>query len=475
VDRPSSDLSSSPAPFSSATDLLAALDKREVTSRELTAMYLERIARLDGDLGAIVTLDAERALAAAGAADDARAAGDAAPLLGLPITVKDCFEIEGVVTTCGLPQRVGAVGERDAPPVARLRAAGAVVLGTTNTPPILGDLQTANDVRGRTVNPWNASRAAGGSSGGSAAAVAAGLSALDLGSDLAGSIRLPAAWCGVYGLVPSYGIVSKRGHIPGKPSPFGRPDVSVAGPIARSVDDLELALGVLIGPEDEDAIAYRIELPPPRPIRRAVMWTRDSHCPLGPEMAAALDAAAADLEAAGVEVVSLDGTWDLDEWEHVFFGAWTAEITSQIDDEVAAASAPRVAAVHAQRHKAWLDNDERRRELQARMAALFTEVDALVCPVTPLPAIAHDLAGAPDARTIDVGGITLPYWRLSSWCGLPMVARTPAVSVPLPPRTSGLPLAAQVIGPYLEDRTALAAARLVATVSGGGYRVPPAW
>jgi amidase len=465
------------SPFASATDLLAALDKGEVTSFELTSLYLDRIALRDGDLGAIVTLDAERALAAARAADEARATGRAAPLLGLPITIKDCFEIEGVVTTCGLPERQAAatVGVRDAPPVARLRAAGAVVLGTTNTPPYLGDLQSANDVRGRTVNPWDASRAAGGSSGGSAAAVAAGFSALDLGSDLAGSIRLPAAWCGVFGLVPSYGIVSKRGHLPGKPGPLGRPDVSVAGPIARSVDDLELALDVLVGPEDEDAIAYRIELPPARPIRRVAMWTRDAHCPVGTEMAAALDTVAAALDAAGVGVVSLDGIWDLDEWEHVFFGAWTAEITSQLDDDAAAASAPRVAAVHAQRHKAWLDNDEHRRVLQARMAALFTDVDALVCPVTPLPAIAHDLAGPPEERTVDVDGTTLPYWRLSSWCGLPMVARTPAVSVPLPPGPSGLPLAAQVIGPYLEDRTALAAARLVATVSDGGYREPPGW
>jgi amidase len=463
------------SPFAPATELLAALEKGAVTSVELTELYLDRIARLDRRLGAVVTVDAERARAAAAAADGARADGRTAALLGLPVTIKDCFEIQGMAVTCGLPERTDTVCERDAPAVARLRAAGAIVLGTTNTPPYLGDLQSKNDVRGLTVNPWNPARAAGGSSGGSAAAIAAGLSALELGSDLAGSIRLPAAWCGVFGLLPSHGIVSKRGHIPGKPGPFAVPDVSVAGPIARSVDDLELALDVLAGPEEEDAIAYRIELPAARPLRRVALWTRDAHCPLSAEVARALDALASALDRAGVAVTSLDGSWQLDEWERVFFGAWTSEITSQITLDGIDETDARAAAVHQQSHKAWLDNDEARRALQARMAELFTEVDALVCPVTPLPAIAHDLDGPTQARSVDVDGITLPSWRLASWCALPIVARTPAVSVPLPASESGLPLAAQVIGPHLEDRTALAAARLVAGVTGGGYRVPPGW
>jgi amidase len=462
-------------PFAGATELLAALDKGEVTSRALVTGYLDRIDRLDRALGAVVAVDAEGALAAADAADGLRARGESAPLLGLPITIKDCFEIAGMASTCGLPERVGLVAEHDAPAVARLRAAGAVVLGTTNTPPHLGDLQSANEVRGHTVNPWDGSRAAGGSSGGSAAAVSAGMTALDLGSDLAGSIRLPAAWCGVFGLVPSFGIVSKRGHIPGKPGPYAVPDVSVAGPIARSVDDLELALGVLAGPEAEHAIAYHIELPPPRVIRRVAMWTRDPFCPLAAEVGDALDGVATALRDAGVEVTSLDGVWSLAEWEGVFHTAYTAEITAQLDDGAVDATTPRAAAVHRQSHKAWLDNDERRRGLQEQMATLFAGVDALICPVTPLPAIAHDLAGAPDDRTITVAGGTFPYWRLATWCGLAMVARTPAVSVPLAAGPSGLPLSAQVIGPYLEDRTALAAARLVADAAGGGYRVPPGW
>jgi amidase len=461
--------------FASATELLTALDKGEVTSLELVEHQLERIARLDGALGAIVSLDADGARAAAVAADAARADGDVPPLSGLPITVKDCFEVAGVVTTCGLTARVGVVGERDAPAVARLRAAGAVVMGTTNTPPLLADIQSANDVRGVTVNPWDASRAAGGSSGGSAAAISAGLSALELGSDLAGSIRVPAAWCGVYGLVPSFGLVSKRGHIPGKPGAYGVPDVSVVGPIARSVDDLALALGVLVGPEAEDAIAYRIELPPARQVRRVALWSRDAHCPLGADVGAAFDSLGDALATAGIEVVSLDGRWQLDEWERVFHSAYVAEITAQLSADAIASATGRAGAIHAQSHKAWLANDERRRALQARMAALFGDVDALVCPVTPLPAIAHQLDGTPDDRTIDVGGATLPYWRLATWCGLAMVARTPAVSVPLRPSASGLPVAAQVIGPYLEDHTALAAARVVVEAAGGGYRVPPGW
>jgi amidase len=159
----------------------------------------------------------------------------------------------------------------------------------------------------------------------------------------------------------------------------------------------------------------------------------------------------------------------------VFHRAYNAEITAQLSPEAIAAFSGPAAAVHVQTHKAWLDNDEHRRRLQARMAALFLDVDALVCPVTPRPAIEHRHDGTPDDRRVEIDGTDIPYWGLASWCSLAMVARTPAISVPIAPAPSGLPIAAQVLGPYLEDHTALAAARLVADGTNGGYRIPPGW
>ncbi|HMC81493.1 MAG TPA: amidase family protein, partial [Acidimicrobiia bacterium] len=203
-----------PMAFAPAVALLGALRAREVSARELLDLYLARIGSLEPGIGAVVTLDAERAMAAAAAADDARAAGDDRPLLGLPVTVKDSLETAGLRTTAGARELSGYVPGGDAAAVARLRAAGAVVVGKTNLPAWASDVQSSNEVFGTTVNPYDRSRTPGGSSGGSAAALAAGLTGLELGSDIGGSIRTPATWCGVFGHKPTYGIVPTRGHVP---------------------------------------------------------------------------------------------------------------------------------------------------------------------------------------------------------------------------------------------------------------------
>src|SRR5215475_3400879 len=205
-------------PFRSATELAAAVRGKEVSSAELLECYLDRIEELNPSLGAVVTLDAERARREAAEADRRLARGaEVGPLHGLPVTVKDSLETRGMRTTCGAPELAGYVPDHDAEAVARLRSAGAIVVGKTNLPMWAGDCQSYNDVFGTTNNPWDLSRTPGGSSGGAAAAVAAGLSALDLGSDLGGSLRIPAHWCGVYALKPSFGVVPSRGHIPPPP------------------------------------------------------------------------------------------------------------------------------------------------------------------------------------------------------------------------------------------------------------------
>lgn len=247
--------------FATASELTLALRDRTISSRELLDHILSRVDQLNPGLNAIVAFDVDRARAAAAAADVATAKGDATGLLhGLPMTVKDVWETEGLVTTAGAPELKNYVPESDALAVGRLKAAGAIIFGKTNTPLYAGDFQTFNDVYGRTNNPWDTSRTVGGSSGGAAAAVVAGLVPLELGSDIGGSIRNPAHFNGVYGLKPSWGVVPSRGHIPGPPGTLVESDVNCNGPLARSLDDLGLGLGVVAGPVPEDAAGWRLEL-----------------------------------------------------------------------------------------------------------------------------------------------------------------------------------------------------------------------
>jgi len=242
--------------FKPAVELTAALRNREIGSRELLEHYLERVERLNPRLNAIVHLDADRARVRADAADAALARGEVwGPLHGLPMTIKELFETEGFRWTSGDPQFAERVAAANAPSVARLIGAGAVVFGVTNSPLNGMDVQTYNEVYGTTNNPWDIERSCGGSSGGAAAVLAAGLSALELGSDIGGSIRNPAHYCGVYGHKPTFGIVPRRRlALPGM---MGVGDLTVAGPMARSAADLDFEIALLAGPEIDQAAAWR--------------------------------------------------------------------------------------------------------------------------------------------------------------------------------------------------------------------------
>src|SRR3954453_128663 len=248
---------------STATELGAAIKDQEVSSRELLATFLDRIERLNGPVNAVVTLAVERAQAQAAAADEATARGDElGPLHGLPITIKDAIETEGIRSTGGAVELTDHVPAADAPAVAKLRAAGAVVFGKTNLPRWSGDLQSYNEIFGTTNNPWDTSRIPGGSSGGPAAAVAAGFTAFELGTDIGGSVRIPSHCCGTFGLKPSYGVVPQRGYLDSVGGGTTDADINVFGPMARSAGDLDLLLSVLAGPVPADDVAWRIELPP---------------------------------------------------------------------------------------------------------------------------------------------------------------------------------------------------------------------
>jgi amidase len=290
-------------PFSSAIGIAAAIKDGQVASREVLDVFLDRVRRLDGAVNSVVTIDEDGARAACVAADDAIARGDeVGPLHGVPITIKDSWQTAGMRTTSGAPELAGFVPTEDAWPVARLREAGAVVYGKTNLPLYAGDFQTYNEVFGTTTNPFDASRTPGGSSGGPAAALACGFTPLELGSDIGGSIRLPSHMTGVMGHKPSYGIVPTHGQVPGPPGTLTQADLAVGGPMARSVDDLSLALSVLAGPDRWNRPAWRLELPPPRPAPlRIGAWLDDDRCAVEPAVAAVLEQAAATLGATAVQ------------------------------------------------------------------------------------------------------------------------------------------------------------------------------
>ncbi|MFV0126267.1 amidase [Streptomyces sp. HMX112] len=454
-----------------AFEQLDALDRREVSSRELTFMHLDRIAARP-ELNAVVTVDMEGALDAATAADEARAGGRAeGALLGLPVTVKDAWETAGLRTTCGALDLSEHVPAQDADAVARLRAAGAVILGKTNTPSMCQDLQTGNELFGTTPNPHDPTRTAGGSSGGSAAAVAACLSSLDLGSDLAGSLRLPAHYCGVYSLRTTFGVVPRRGHLPRPPGWLSTSDMLAPGPLGRSAADLDLALGVLAGPAPEDAAAWRLELPAPRHERlgdyRIGIWADDPYCPVDSATGAMLERVAGALRAAGARVDHAVRPVDLVVSDRLFrslmfagSSAWAApesyaeEVAAveglSADDRSAAASYLRARTM---RHRDWTLAHEERQRLRQQWASYFSRTDILITPAAPTAAV-PDQTGVPAGeRYITVDGRRRGYREQTTWLNLAGLAHLPAATVPLGRTDQGLPLGVQLIGPYLGDRT----------------------
>src|SRR5215813_5828634 len=255
--------------FSTASQMLQALRQRQLSAVELLTLHQRRIERYNPRLNAIVTECFEQAREAAEAADAARARGADAPLLGLPITLKESINVRGLKTTAGLPAFAQAPAKFDAPATQRMQTAGAVLMGKTNVPPMLADWQSDNEVFGRTNNPWALTRTPGGSTGGGAAALAAGLTPLEVGSDIGGSIRVPAAYCGVYGHRPSETAIPKSGGFPQADLPNPAFLMGVQGPLARSALDLELLFDVLVGPEPGEEVGWKLDLPPARHQRLA--------------------------------------------------------------------------------------------------------------------------------------------------------------------------------------------------------------
>ena len=465
----------------SATDLAAAIRGREISATEALEHQVDRIERLDGPINAVVQWDLDRARDAARSADAAVAAGDdVGPLHGVPMTIKDSFQTAGCTTTSGAPELADFVPTEDAAPVARLRAAGAIPFAKTNLPIFAGDIQSFNDVYGTTSNPHDRERTCGGSSGGSAAALAMGFTALELGSDIAGSIRVPAHYSGVSGHKPSYGIVPAHGQIPGMPGTFTQADLAVAGPMARSVRDLELGLDVLVGPDRWNDPAWRIELPPPRADSLAGLriagWFDDPHCRVDSSTRRVLDQLVGFVEDGGgrVDTDARPG-FTLEKVDTVFQDLLMAALAggtppSRLDELAATpgdAAADRAKRSTAMRHREWLAHNERRLQIRERWRLFFEDHDVMLLPVQPRGAIPHDHSMPQWERAVEIDGVERPYLDLFGWTGPAGAAYLPATVVPVGLGDDGLPIGVQIVGPYLHDRTTLRTATLIAELAGG--------
>jgi amidase len=452
----------------SAGEIVAALAARKVGALELTDAAIGRIEARDGPINAVVVRDFDRARAAARDADAALARGERRPLLGLPMTVKESNNIAGLATTWGSPAFSGWTADVDAVAVTRLKAAGAVILGKTNVPPFLSDWQSSNPVYGRTSNPWDLSRSPGGSSGGSAAAVASGMSPLELGSDIGGSIRVPAAFCGIFGHKPSYGVVPLRGHSP--PGLDGGPVVlAVVGPLARSAADLERALDVVAGPEPDEAKGYNLRLPAPRHTDlagyRVLVIDRHPAAVTDSEISAALDGLAARLDGHCALVArSSELLPDLAAQHGVYMALLMAAMSR---------GSPQGTTMNA--HE-WMNMQDAQVAFRRRWASFFEAFDVVVMPTFGTVAFPHTGEGNPDLgadnRTLIIDGAPTPYFDQLAWPGVALLPHLPATVAPIGQTRGGLPIGVQVVGPYLEDRTTIAFAGLIEREF-GGFKAPP--
>lgn len=480
-------------PFASLCEMRDALRERSIGAVELTRAQLERIERFDGALNAVVVRNVEGALASAAESDRRIAAGQARALEGVPITIKEAINVRGMVTSVGDPAYRDFVSEYDAPSVRRLREAGAVIVGKSNVPPEMADWQAANPLYGRTNNPWDVARTCGGSSGGGAV-VAAGFAALDLGSDIGGSIRVPAAFCGVYGLRPSETLIPRSGQYPIRPTPNWGAVLGAQGPIARSADDIEAAIAVMAGPDVGEDRAWRVALPPPRHhslagARIAVLEGPD-WAPVDPELLSARDEVIRVLGRCGAKVTRAQpqamGDWRehmrlyLRLLHYMMSPRWddahrraSVEALHACDDEFAPAQIEGLTCTGAQLFMWHLAREQVRRAWRE----FFTDWDAVLAPAFHLPAFEHiafdgpAIGAAAVGHTVRVGDRLVPYARGLFYPQVSTLAGQPALACPVGVSSQGLPLAVQLIGPYLEDFTVTALAKGLAREIGGS--VPP--
>ncbi|MEL1250009.1 amidase [Aurantiacibacter gilvus] len=471
------------APASTQLEMLRSGD---ISSEELLDLFLARIEKHNPAINVVIAFDLDRARSEARAVDAARARGDELPpLAGLPITIKECFEAVGLPATCGFPFLADHRPSEDADAVKALRDAGAIILGKTNLPQGASDWQSFNPIYGLSRNPWDHDRSVGGSSGGSAASVAMGFTAFELGSDIGGSIRIPAHFCGVYGHKSSYGLVPMRGHIPGMPGALYEVELGVAGPLARSAKDLEMLLPVLAAPDKLPLLSA------PRHERledfRIGLWLGEgSDYLLDDGVRQELEAYAERLTAAGARVERVSLPVDPDESLEIYLNTLFAivgagapgeadEFAKYIDSDPTGMADKMVRYMRCTLPE-WFELQDKREHLYRKWASFFDEYDVLLTAPVPIVAFPHmaDGEGVHSEqleRRIIVNGREEPYLDFS-WQGLATVAKLPATIVPTGGASDGMPVGLQVIGPFMEDLTPIRFA-VLAEDALGGFSPPP--
>ena len=466
-------------PFRSARQLARDIRSKKIGCLELLDLYIARVEKYDGALNAVVVRDFERARTRARAADRALAKRQAwGPLHGVPMTIKESYDVAGLPTTWGVPAYAKNMAAKNSVVVDRLLGAGAVLFGKTNVPLYLGDWQSFNDIYGTTNNPWDVTRAPGGSSGGSAAALAAGLTGLEAGSDIGSSIRNPAHFCGVYGHKPTWGIVPRTGQaLPWQKAPV---DIDVVGPLARSADDLAIALSIMAGPDAIDAAGWQLRLRPPRakrlrdfkvalmldaPESRVDRTVQDRLQALGDFLGRqkvkvndrarpAIDTA----EAFAVYIRLLRSATSDRQTDADFENNLDVVAALATDDQSYNARATRAAVMS---HREWLAANEARHRMRLAWAEFFTTYDLLLCPVAGVAAFPHDQHRERYERTVDVNGVAVPVTDHLFWAGYSGASFLPSTAAPCGFTPAGLPVGVQIVGPQYGDLTCLTFARLL--------------
>lgn len=474
--------------YRSATDLAAMLKNKEISSFELTKLFIERIEQYDGAINAFCVRTFEQALADAAAADTAIANGMATgPLHGVPMSIKESYVMANTPATWGLAAYRNNIASADGLAVARFRAAGAHFLGKTNVPKDLADFQSFNSIYGTTNNPWDVSRVPGGSSGGSGAALAAGMTALEAGSDIGGSIRTPAHFCGVFGHKPTWGIVPMQGHelMSGVPDA----DLSVCGPLARDARDLATALDTMAGPVGRHAVGWQLSLP--RYHRdslaglKVAVWATDKLAPVAKETEARVLKVAQQLEQSGAIIdTTARPNFDTQKAHLTYESLLTAVMSSAQAPEAVEAAKQAVQALDpadesrdavvarasVMMHRDWLRHNFRREKLRKAWDAFFEEWDVLLCPQFNVPAIPHDQRPFFE-RTIDVDGEARPYFESLFWSGLIIASYLPSTVFPTGVGAEGLPIGLQIAGGAYQDHKTIEVARLISQAL-GGFQAP---
>lgn len=462
----------------SAQTLAQSLAKGDVSAREVMQATFDQIDRLNPDLNSVVWQDREAAMAAATACDEAQAKGKSlGPLHGVPITVKESFDVTGAPTTWGRPDWVDNIATVDCDAVKRYRAAGGVVFGKTNVPLNLVEWQSFNEVYGSTSNPWDQTRTSGGSSGGSAVTVATGMSALEIGSDIGSSIRNPAHYNGIFGLKPTWNIVSTFGH--GREGWYGDVDIAVAGPFARTAGDLALNFNTIAGPSRFDASQWQMACPPDPRSRvsefKVALKLGDASAPVDQAYLDALSAFGDTLEATGATVIR-DHEPQIDAEAHfmVYLKLLGAALAIGMSDEDAAAAvapyadAPEdVKRIGGTRmsgtqisHREWLMLDNARRTARLAFDAFFDDVDVLITPVASSAAFPKDEEGLRAFRRFPVNNVNQLENTQLFWSGYSGVVGLPSVVGPMD-QIGGLPVGYQAICGHGRDYTCLAFAKAV--------------